>query len=289
MNPNHTRPLISVIVPAHNNAKTIGIALQSLIDQTYENLEIIVVDDNSTDGTGEAVKPFVAKDRRISYYDLPFDDPHRVNKRGRNINAGYMSRNYALDRVRGEWVTFQDADDASFLNRIEVQYGLALKYHSSHVCMQWLEYNDEHLGKTVDAESIMRDHADTVMIATDEILTLARTSLGPIIPLLGPLNRFIPFEWKRLRFINRLFFGSLAPYPATGNSPLVKRSVIDKVRFNPLPLRRWPSFAGRGADRDFNFRVATTFKDSVCFNLPLYMWRSGRPNPDFIGYEKYIR
>lgn len=282
------QPLISVIVPAHNNAATIGETLQSMIDQTYRNLEIIVVDDNSTDGTGDAVKPYLAKDARISYYPLPFDDPHRVNKRGRNINAGYMSRNYALDRARGEWITFQDADDVSLLNRIEVQYGLALKYNSSHVCMQWFGFKDEYVGKKMDAEAILRDHADTVLIPTEKILEIARKSLGPIIPFIGPLNRIIPFEWKRLRVINKLFFGNLDPYPATGNSPLIKRAVIDKVRFCPLPLRKWPSFAGRGADRDFNFKVATTFKDSIAFNIPMYLWRSGRPNPDFIGYEKYI-
>lgn len=282
------QPLISVIVPAHNNASTIGETLQSMIDQTYRNLEIIVVDDNSTDGTGDAVKPYLAKDARISYYALPFDDPHRVNKRGRNINAGYMSRNYALDRVHGDWITFQDADDVSLLNRIEVQYNLAIKYNSSHVCMQWFGFKDEYVGKKMDTDAIMRDHADSVLISTEQILKIAQRSLGPIVPLLGPFNRFIPFEWKRLRIINKLFFGNLDPYPATGNSPLIKRAVIDKVRFSPLPLRKWPSFAGRGADRDFNFKVATTFEDSIAFNIPMYLWRSGRPNPDFIGYEKYI-
>ncbi len=283
MNNMKQNQLVSVIIPTHNSEKTIGVAIESIINQTYKNIEIIVVDDNSTDNTETVVKKYPT----VLYYRLPFDDPNRVNKRGRNINAGYSARNYGIERVNGEWVTFQDADDASLVNRIEVQMKLAQEYNSSHVCVQWQELKNEYLGKKLDVEKIFQEK-NNIIISIDEILKIAKKAKGVIVPLIGKLNEYIPFEWKRLRVINKLFFGSLDPYPGSGNCPLVKREVFDKVKFNPLHKRIFPSFMGRGADRDFNFRVAETFKDSVCFNLPIYLWRSGRENPDFVGYEKYI-
>ena len=122
------KPLISVIIPAHNNEQTIATAIESMVRQTYPNLEILVIDDNSTDGTREVAAHLAKNYPNLSYYTLPFDDPKRVNSRGRNVNAGYSARNYGFEKARGEWITFQDADDASLLNRIEVQYDAAIRY-----------------------------------------------------------------------------------------------------------------------------------------------------------------
>ncbi len=283
MNP----PLISVIIPAHNNAETIGVALDSMRAQTYPNIEVIVVDDNSTDGTAKVVQIYAQTWNKLSYYKLPFNDPNRINKRGRNINAGYSARNYGFEKINGEWITFQDADDASLVNRIEVQYNLAQEYKATHICVQWQQFRPDLLGKKLDATAILRDHPNAI-IYPNEITALAKKTKGVIIPLLGPLNKYIPFEWKRLRVVNKLFFRSLESYPGTGNSPLFKREVIEKVQFRPLSERIWPSFMGRGADRDFNFQVAETFKNSYTFSIPLYLWRQNRQNEMFTDYEKYI-
>jgi len=266
-------PLISVIIPAHNNARTIRTAVESMTGQTYKNLEIIIIDDNSTDDTGKIVNEVGQRDKRISYYKLPYDDPHRINKRGRNINAGYSARNYGLEKTRGEWITFQDADDASLANRIEVQYDLAQKYGAIHVCVDWQKFDESLLDTSLNIEQFQQEHPDLAVIHPSEIVALAHKTKGPIIPFLGPLNHLIPFEWKRAPLINKLFFGALDPYPGAGNSPLFKRTVIAKVRFRPLSQRIWPSFMGRGADRDFNFQVAETFRSSIVCRLPLYLWR----------------
>jgi len=279
--------LISVIIPTHNCAPTIGTAIKSIVLQIYPNLEIIVVDDNSGDNTEEIVAQYSKKYNNIKYYKLPYKDPNRVNKRGRNINAGYMARNYGLEKVRGDWITFQDADDGSLTNRIEVQYNLALEYKSSHVCIHWQKLKEEYVGKKLDVDRIFREKKN-IVVETAEILKIARKAKGPIIKIIGALNEKIPFEIKRKRIINKLFFGSLAPYPTSGNSPLVKRKVIEKIKFNPLHKRIRPSFMGRGVDRDFNFRVAEEFKDSVSFNLPLYLYKSENQNTFFLKYEKYL-
>jgi len=281
------RPLISVIIPAHNNAATIGEAIESITGQTYEHLEIIIIDDNSTDQTIKIASSYEERDPRVSAHVLPFDAPQRFDKRGRNINAGYMSRNYAFEKAHGEWITFQDADDVSLLNRIEVQFNLAINHNATSVCVDWQMYDKNLLGKRLDEKRILREETETC-IRKEDITALAKKTKGILIPVLGPLNSLIPFEWKRARLMNKLFFGSLEPYPGTGNSPLFKREVISKVKFRPLKDRVWPSFMGRGADRDFNFQVAETFQNSYTFFIPLYLWRQNRQNERYVEYKKYL-
>ena len=280
-------PLISVIIPAHNNENTISVAIESISNQTYPNLEIIVIDDNSTDNTEIVVLELMGKHKNLSYYTDQFNDPNRLNKYGRNINAGYSARNCGFEKVRGEWITFQDADDASLLNRIEVQYGLAKKYNATHICVDWQKLEGTLLNKKLDVNKILEEQ-NNVIIQPEEIIALAKKTKGLIIPLLGPINKLIPFECKRWRIINKLFFGSLAPYPGTGNSPLFKKEVLEKVKFRKLSERIWPSFVGRGADRDFNFQVAETFKNSYTFFIPLYLWRQEAQNNRYNKYEQYL-
>jgi hypothetical protein len=86
---------------------------------------------------------------------------------------------------------------------------------------------------------------------------------------------------ERKRIINKLFWNNLDNYPGTGNSPLFTKKVITKVKFRKLKYRIWPSFMGRGADRDFNFEVAETFKNSYVFRIPAYMWRVNNNNSNY--------
>lgn len=280
-------PLISCIIPAHNSEKTIGDAIDAILNQTYPNIEIIVVDDNSTDNTEKTVREYEVWNKKIRYYKLPFNDPHRYNARGRNINAGYAARNFGIEKTRGEWITFQDADDSSLRNRIEAQYDLAVSYKSSHVCIEWQRFAPDLPGKCLDIEKIFQEKQD-VIITSEEIEMLAQKTRGVILPLLGPIHANIPFEWKRARIINKLFFGSLDSYPGSGNCPLFTKQIAEKVLFRKLADRVWPSFVGRGADRDFNFQVAITFRNSMSFKLPLYLWRVERQNNGYGDYTHYL-
>lgn len=90
---------ISVIVPAYNIEKYIGECLDSIISQTYKNLEIIVVDDGSKDSTSEIVDRYAEKDKRI----IPIHKP----------NGGLSSaRNAGLEVMTGDYVSFIDGDDS---------------------------------------------------------------------------------------------------------------------------------------------------------------------------------
>lgn len=105
-------PLVSVIVPACNAAGTIRFALAGLREQTWTNLEIIVVDDASTDETAAIVAEIAAEDPRI-----------RLIRREQN-GGTYLARNRGLEAVTGDYVTVHDADDWSHAQKIATQVAL---------------------------------------------------------------------------------------------------------------------------------------------------------------------
>lgn len=100
-------PTISVIIPTYNRAHLLGRAIQSVLEQTYRDFEIIVVDDGSTDNTEEVVKSF--NDERIRYI-----------RRERN-KGGAAARNTGIKAARGEYIAFQDSDDEWSPQKLEKQ------------------------------------------------------------------------------------------------------------------------------------------------------------------------
>ncbi len=100
-------PLVSVILPAFNARPYIGLSIQSVIDQTYPNWELLICDDASTDGTYEEIKKKAGNDPRIKIFRNTF-----------NLKL-LKTRNQMLALASGEFITFQDADDHSDKCRFE--------------------------------------------------------------------------------------------------------------------------------------------------------------------------
>ncbi|NCN53217.1 glycosyltransferase family 2 protein [Candidatus Wolfebacteria bacterium] len=149
-----SEPLISIIIPVYNCENTIAVAIDSVLNQTYKNIEIIVVDDKSTDKTKEEVEKFITKSDRVKLVDAEEEDLNRFNtKMNSNVNAGYAARNIGFKYAKGEYITFQDADDASLLNRIEIQFNLLKKHNADHVVIDWIKYDDKYLNKQLDLEN----------------------------------------------------------------------------------------------------------------------------------------
>lgn len=107
------KSLVSVCIPVFNCEAYICECLQSIIGQTYQNLEIIVVDDGSTDGTGEIVQKYISIDPRLKYI--------RQDKSG-----AATARNKALSVAKGIYIQFMDADDLLSPDKIEKQIAALL-------------------------------------------------------------------------------------------------------------------------------------------------------------------
>ena len=93
-----SQPLISIIVPCYNQAQYLDECLQSVLDQTYENWECIIVNDGSPDNTEEVAKKWVEKDARFNYY----------KKENGGVSA---ARNFGIDKALGKWILPLDGDD----------------------------------------------------------------------------------------------------------------------------------------------------------------------------------
>lgn len=104
-----TRPLVSVIMPVYNEEKLVGRAIKSVLNQTLEDLELIIVDDGSTDNTPEILQEFQELDERI-----------RVTRNRRNIGIT-PSLNRGLKLSRGRYIARIDADDWYRAEKLEVQ------------------------------------------------------------------------------------------------------------------------------------------------------------------------
>ncbi len=98
---------ISVIIPTFNRGKLIANSIKSVLNQTIKNLEIIIVDDGSTDNTKEVIDKF--QDRRIKYIKLD-----------KNQGAS-NARNIGIKAAKGRYISFQDSDDIFYPNKLEIQ------------------------------------------------------------------------------------------------------------------------------------------------------------------------
>ncbi len=99
--------LVSIIMPSWNTGKFIGESIQSVLNQTYTNWELIIVDDCSTDNTDEIVASF--NDERIRYF-----------RNDKNSGAA-LTRNRAIREAKGEWIAFLDSDDLWMPKKLEYQ------------------------------------------------------------------------------------------------------------------------------------------------------------------------
>ncbi len=99
-------PLVSIVVPVYNNEKYIKKCIQSIINQSYHNLQIIIVNDGSTDDSGCIINEYAADDTRITL----------INQENSGVSA---ARNIGILKAEGEYLTFIDGDDYVSVDYIE--------------------------------------------------------------------------------------------------------------------------------------------------------------------------
>ena len=105
----NSRPKISVIVPVYNVEKYLDNCINSIVNQTYDNLEILLVDDGSKDNSGSLCDEWALRDNRIKVI-------HKQN------GGASSARNAGLDAATGEYIGFVDADDYIDIDMYEIMY-----------------------------------------------------------------------------------------------------------------------------------------------------------------------
>ena len=129
---NKKNPLISVIIPCYNTEKFVEQAVRSIMEQSYRNLEIIVINDCSKDHTGEILKKLAQEDSRIVYIE------NEVNlKLPKTLNKG-------IGLAKGEYIARMDADDISLINRIEKQIRFMLIHNDIDLIGSNMQKIDEN-------------------------------------------------------------------------------------------------------------------------------------------------
>lgn len=153
--------LISIIVPVYNVSKYLEKCVYSIVNQTYNNIEIILVDDGSSDDSGKKCDSLSKIDNRIKVF-------HKEN--------GGLSdaRNYGIDKSMGKYVCFVDSDDFVTIDMCEILYNDILKYKTDVSCCTYIDYYDD---KTV----IKNDDVERYKVSKEEAIRYVM--IGDKIPI----------------------------------------------------------------------------------------------------------
>ena len=121
--------LVSILICTYNAEKTIRWTLESVLAQTYQNIEVLVLDNDSKDKTWEVLETYQTKDPRVKLFTV-----------GKNLGA-YAGINYLLDQAKGEYIAIQDHDDVWTSEKIEQQIAFLQNHKEFVACgTGYLEY-----------------------------------------------------------------------------------------------------------------------------------------------------
>lgn len=131
-------PRVSVIIPSYNHEKYIAEAIQSILDQTYQDFEIIITDDGSTDNTVEVIKTF--QDSRIRLYCF-------------NENQGAVAAaNHCIQKAKGDFIALLNSDDVFFKNKLEKQIEILENNINVGAIFSYAQLIDENSNYIVNEE-----------------------------------------------------------------------------------------------------------------------------------------
>ena len=177
--------MISVIVPIYNTDKYLSKCLDSILNQTYKDIELILVDDGSTDNSSLICKKYQEKDKRITYYKI------------KNSGQG-TARNYALDRCHGEWISFIDSDDWVEKDMLEIMLTEAKKTNSDIAICGWYK-NYGFMQKEQPSPPKVTLYNSNIELLQEYFSTAVSKPISTIAPMVW--NKIYKSDlWKHIRF-----------------------------------------------------------------------------------------
>lgn len=131
------KELITIVIPVYNTAQYVKECIESLLHQTYSNIQIFCIDDGSDDNSKQVIEEIIKKDNRVSYYYK--ENGGAASARNKGINLFYKDNNSSL-------LAFIDSDDIVKEDYIEVLYNLLNEYDADVACLDMNELNDSEIG-----------------------------------------------------------------------------------------------------------------------------------------------
>lgn len=207
--------LISVVVPVFNTAPYLKRCIESILRQSYQNFELILIDDGSTDGSGDICDYFAGQDQRVKVF--------------RQDNSGVCAaRNLGIEKMVGAYFMFLDSDDTLDTSALELCYDRIVKDNSDVVVFGWQEIRNSQIinadvygdGKIDDPINVIRD-----ILADRHIYgggypnkmwrTATFTERGKEVPRFNPKLFYVEdMEWvirmmlkiKKISLLDRIFY-----------------------------------------------------------------------------------
>ena len=137
-----SKSLVSILIPVYNAESFLNECLDSVVNQTYDNLQIVIVDDGSLDGSWDIMQEYYQKDNRIEIYQ--------------QLNKGVAAtRNILLEKVKGNYILFVDSDDWLELNAIDESLAILKMNNADFVSFN---QNENRLIKQEEAIKLFLDH-----------------------------------------------------------------------------------------------------------------------------------
>lgn len=200
------KSLVSVIVPIYNVEKYLNCCLDSVIGQTYSNLEILLIDDGSTDKSGKIADFYAEKDGRI----------HVFHTENRGVSH---ARNIGLDNMKGEYCILLDSDDALRRDTIEQAVSLLEKEQLDCVIYKYQTIADETFDKQMQECGTLHENCKFQYIDHDDVMREILT--GQRFRMLACNKLYTASLWENIRYpVGRKF----------GDDTFVTYKLMDKCR-----------------------------------------------------------
>ena len=243
-----SKPLVSVVIPTYNRAYCICRTIDSVAAQTYDALEILIIDDGSTDGTADVIRSRFQHDARVVYHYQE--------------NGGVcVARNTGMALATGEYVALLDSDDLWEPWKLELQ--MAAFRERPEVGMIWSDMVAvDPSGAMVSTAYLREMYTAHKWFPTGELFSWSRS--------VGEFASFIPDRFHQAQFYAGDIFSSMVAGNLAHTSTVVmKRERIQRAgEFNP-------TYAGAGEDYEFFLRICR--EGPVGFvDLPTIVYQKGR-------------
>lgn len=275
--------MISVIVPVYNTEKYLDRCIQSILAQTYTDLELLLIDDGSTDSSGAICDKYAEQDSRVRVF-------HKAN-------GGVSSaRNIGLDNAKGEWIGWVDSDDYIDEDMYEQLYNAAM---SKNVDIAYCNYRTELFSSNMPSDSLSKgDFFNQYLYVptTSLCITLAKKSLYNNIRFNEKANlgedllissKLYYFSKSRILVPKALYFYTDTPFSLTKT---VQPKQLEGLLKNTIELYRFFNRTSIYSDLKETLagRILSTKQYYIYKNKDITQWYSLCPwTHKFIFHNKY--